>query len=51
MVDLLLDALGAAIGLGAYLLHLKRAEVNQSRMMRGFRNAFLQLKNRLRIPA
>ncbi len=51
MVDLLLDALGAVIGLGAYILHLKRAEVNQSRIMRGIRNTFLQLKNRMRIPA
>ena len=51
MVDLLLDGLGAAIGLGAYILHLKRAEVNQSRMMHGIRSAFLQLKNRMRIPA
>jgi len=51
MIDLLLDALGATIGLGAYIFHLKRAEVNQSRLMQGIRNAFLQLKNRMRIPA
>jgi len=51
VIDLLLDGLGTAPGMGAYILYLRRAEVNQSRLMQGIRNAFLQLKNRMRIPA
>lgn len=44
VVDLLLDAFGAAIGLGAYLLHVKRTEVKQSRMMRKIQEILAKLK-------
>lgn len=33
MMDLLLDALGTALGLGAYVLCLRRSEVKGSRFM------------------
>ena len=51
VVDLLLDALGAMIGLGAFILYLRQAEVNQSRIMRTIQNAISRLKNCKTIPA
>jgi len=51
VIDLLLDGLGAAIGLGAYLLYLRRAEVKQSRIMRRIRSTFSQLKKRQTTPS
>jgi len=51
VVDLLLDALGAMIGLGAFMLYLKQAEVKQCRIMRTIGNTLSRLKNRKNIPA
>ncbi len=51
VIDLLLDGLGAALGMGAYILHLKRAEEKQSRIMRRIRSTFSQLKKRQTTPA
>ena len=44
-VDLLLDALGAALGLGAYVLYLRRAEVKRSRFMQRVREIPSKIKS------
>ena len=44
VVDLLLDALGAAVGLGAYVLYLRWAEVKESRFMQRVRQIPARLK-------
>lgn len=43
-VDLLLDALGAALGLGAYVLYIRRAEVKKSRFIRRVREIPSKIK-------
>ena len=50
VVDLLLDCLGAMIGLGAYILYLRQAEVKQSLILRKIRNLISRLINRNIIP-
>ena len=42
--NLLLDAIGAVIGLGAYVLYIRRAEVKGSRFMRRVREIPSKIK-------
>lgn len=50
VVDLLLDSLGAALGLGAYVLYLRRVEVKRSRFMQHIRGIPLRLRSLLTKP-
>ncbi|HNR03073.1 MAG TPA: hypothetical protein PKK59_11110 [Anaerolineaceae bacterium] len=49
-VDLLLDALGAALGLGAYVLYLWRADVKRSRFMQRVREIPAWLRSLITKP-
>lgn len=45
IIDLLMDALGVALGVGAYVLYLKRADVIRSRFMQRLREVPTRLRN------